>query len=303
MKNLIDIYDVEKECTYKGELYSVRDNGAIMRHPQEGKKPRQIDNKWTFGVIDKYKGYFRISSEPVHRIVATAFLGEPPSNDYVVDHIDTNRQNNRPSNLRWVTRLDNILLNDITRKKLEAICNCSIEEILNDITILRKIDLPLNLDWMKVVSQDEANYSLEKWRKWKSLKKGKNSYNLNNTFYYSSDYDKSGYPLEPNENNISLINYYNNLKLGKEFYYKYYSNERNTYTIIDYCLNEEKNALYVATYLINGIKKYFLTSIIIRDNTFIYETKSYFDENSIDKYMTIARGEEWTGGEVFDDYC
>ena len=34
--------------------------------------------------------------------------------DYVVDHIDTNRRNNRAENLRWVTRLDNILLNPIT---------------------------------------------------------------------------------------------------------------------------------------------------------------------------------------------
>ncbi len=290
MKSLIDIYDVEKECTYKGEIYSVRDNGAIMRHPQEGKKPRQIDNEWTFGVIDKYKGYFRLSSEPVHRIVATAFLGEPPSSEYVVDHIDTNRQNNRPTNLRWITRLDNILLNDITRKKIESICNCPIEEILNDITILRKIDLPLNLGWMKVVSQDEANHSLEKWKKWEPTN-------------YSSDYGKSGYPLEPKDNNISLVNYYNNLRLGKEFFFKYYSNERSSYNIIDYCMSEDNDKIYVATYLTNGIKKYFLTSIVVKNNTFVYETTSYFDKKSLDKYMTIAKGEEWTGGDVYDDYC
>ena len=75
MDRLIDIYDVEKTCEYKDNVYSVRDNGSVMRHPQEGKKPRPLDNKWTFGTINIQKGYTMIGSEPVHRIVATAFLG------------------------------------------------------------------------------------------------------------------------------------------------------------------------------------------------------------------------------------
>lgn len=48
--------------------------------------------------------------------IATAFHGEPPSPQYVVDHIDTNCRNNRPENLRWLTRLENALMNPITRK-------------------------------------------------------------------------------------------------------------------------------------------------------------------------------------------
>ena len=51
-----------------------------------------------FGTINIQKRYTMIGSEPVHRIVATAFLGEAPSKNYVVDYIDTNRQNNRPEN-------------------------------------------------------------------------------------------------------------------------------------------------------------------------------------------------------------
>lgn len=44
MDRLIDVYEVEKTCEYKGDFYSVRDNGAVMRHPQDGKKTRPLDN-------------------------------------------------------------------------------------------------------------------------------------------------------------------------------------------------------------------------------------------------------------------
>ena len=113
---MVDINDfkVQKECTYKGELYSVRDNGSIMRHQKEGKKRRPQDGKWTFGTSTS-KGYAMICGEGVHRIVATAFHGEAPSDQHIVDHYDTNRQNNRPENLRWLTKLENILNNPYTR--------------------------------------------------------------------------------------------------------------------------------------------------------------------------------------------
>lgn len=164
MSRLIDIYDEERLCEYKGNTYSVRDNGAIMRHAPAGKKPRPLDNVWTFGTIDTNKGYTKISSEPVHRIVATAFLGNAPSDKHVVDHIDTNRQNNRPSNLRWVTRLENIVLNEITRKKLELLCGCTIEKILSDLSILKTKHLTPQFDWMKAVSKEEAEKSLVTWK-------------------------------------------------------------------------------------------------------------------------------------------
>ena len=60
-----------------------------------------------------------ISKHKVHRIVATAFHGPQPTEHHVVDHIDTNRRNNRPENLRWVTRLENVLTNPITAKRVE----------------------------------------------------------------------------------------------------------------------------------------------------------------------------------------
>lgn len=129
---MTDLNDYTQEllCIYKGETYSVRDNGSIMRHPRPDMLFRKKDNLWTFG--DKiHEGYLLFCSERVHRIVALAFHGNPPTSQHVVDHIDTNRQNNRPENLRYLTRLENILNNEITRRKVEYICG-SIEAFLND---------------------------------------------------------------------------------------------------------------------------------------------------------------------------
>lgn len=125
----VDDYFEVKECIYKGEHYSVRDNGAVMRHQREGKSKRKLDDIWTFGTPIADKAYLAIGSERVHRIVATAFHGVAPTPEHIVDHIDTNRQNNRPENLRWLTRLENALLNPITRKKIELICG-SVEAFL-----------------------------------------------------------------------------------------------------------------------------------------------------------------------------
>ena len=65
MNRLINIYDEERRCEYKGEIYSVRDNGAVMRHAREGQRVRKLDNVWTFGIIDTHKGYPMFSSVPV----------------------------------------------------------------------------------------------------------------------------------------------------------------------------------------------------------------------------------------------
>lgn len=44
----------------------------------------------------------------VHRLVACAFLGPPPSSRHEVAHNDGNPSNNHASNLRWATHADNM---------------------------------------------------------------------------------------------------------------------------------------------------------------------------------------------------
>ncbi|MCQ2077294.1 MAG: HNH endonuclease [Bacteroidaceae bacterium] len=157
-QSLLDVYSEVRECDYKGEHYSVRDNGAIMRHPN-GVRKRPTDGVWTFGTKDK-NGYMITSGVRVHIVVATAFHGTHDSTKLVVDHIDTNRSNNRPENLRWLTKLENILLNEFTKAKIEYICG-SVENFLANPDILRghESEDP-NFQWMRTVTKEEAANTL-----------------------------------------------------------------------------------------------------------------------------------------------
>lgn len=172
----IDDYNEIKECTYKGEHYSVRDNGAIMRHQRIGMRKRKLDYVWTFGNLNPQSGYMELCGERVHRIVATAFHGVSPSDQHVVDHIDTNRQNNRPENLRWLTRIENVLKNEITRKKVELICG-SVEAFLNNPQLLWGYETEdKNFTWMKNVTKEEAQNCLENWNHWAKTAKPDSNY-------------------------------------------------------------------------------------------------------------------------------
>ena len=161
----VNHFEKEIECIYKEEKYSVRDNGGVLRHSIEGKRLRPTDNNWTFGKLNSKSGYLEIASVRIHRIVATAFNGEPPTKEHVVDHIDTNKQNNRPDNLRWVTRLENILLNPITARRIEIVCG-SVEAFLADPSKFRDKFPDPNYEWMCAVSIQEAEASKERLLTW-----------------------------------------------------------------------------------------------------------------------------------------
>lgn len=160
---MINDYNEVKECVYKDEHYSVRDNGAIFRHKREGKRLRLDDERWTFGFKNSKTGYMLLGDHRVHIIVATAFLGERDSKKFVVDHIDTNRCNNRVENLRWFTKLENALNNEITRNKIIYICG-SIEAFIENPNILRErldqVKEP-SLEWMRTVTKEAATTAYE----------------------------------------------------------------------------------------------------------------------------------------------
>ncbi len=74
---MIDIDDFKQkvECIYKDERYSVRDNGAVLRHSREGKKPRPTDCQWTFGKPNDKTGYMEIGSARVLSLWQWPFTG------------------------------------------------------------------------------------------------------------------------------------------------------------------------------------------------------------------------------------
>ena len=118
-----------------------------------------------FGNENSSHPYLTIANERVHRIVATAFHGSPPDPQYVVDHIDTNCRNNRPENLRWLTRLENTLKNPVTRKKIEYLCG-SIEAFLENPSMLNDLELESNFSWMRSVTKEEAQNCKDRMSIW-----------------------------------------------------------------------------------------------------------------------------------------
>lgn len=143
----------------------VRNNGSVLRKTPDGKRKRSNDDKWSFGIQDKNHGYMVFSGVRVHRIVAAAFHGIPDDSQMVVDHIDTNRANNRPDNLRWVTKVENVLLNPITCKRIELAYG-SLDAFFADPGKYRASSGRPDIDWMRTVSRAEAAAAKERLEQW-----------------------------------------------------------------------------------------------------------------------------------------
>ena len=266
----LDDFKQEKECVYKNERYSVRDNGAVLRFPFDVRRSRPTDNKWTFGKLNEKTGYLEIATVRVHRVVALAFHGEPPTKEHVVDHIDTNKQNNRPENLRWLTRLENVLLNPITAKRISYICG-SVENFLANPGKYRDKFTEPNFSWMQAVTIEEAKVSLERMLSWaKSDKKSSvgsldkwifsreivhnlpaipSGYIMSNTpnaaqLLFTPNDKPNEYPCTPQVfEGDPLVAYYENLKEGSVFF----RNHNGEYVVVKSGFSKDRRTLYVLT--------------------------------------------------------
>lgn len=328
MENLLETYSGIIECHYKNEHYSVRDNGAVLRHTPKNRRPRPTDDNWSFGKLNRKTGYLEIASVRIHRIVATAFHGEPPTKEHVVDHIDTNKQNNRPENLRWVTRLENILLNPITARRIEFVCG-SVEAFLADPSKFRNKFQEPNYEWMCTVSKQEAEASRERLLTWAKSDKPVQGRSLGAWIYNRSmpsqfaDYEEeeleftssltpnavqkkrnwktpSEFPCCP-QNNL-IADYAANLNIGEVF-------SRNQYAswIIEcFAVSKDGNTLWIMCKSgdEDPIKPYSLAEVTFQNDVFVHVSLgTYFEKGGAEKQFTLVQGLEWTGGDTIDDYC
>ena len=92
--------------------YEVSENGVVRRriksptgHTDE-RKPYLTSTGYLYLVL-RQPGSRKGMAIAVHRLVALAFLGKPPSLEHAVAHSDGDKLNNHYSNLRWATRSEN----------------------------------------------------------------------------------------------------------------------------------------------------------------------------------------------------
>ena len=129
-----ELQEIWKDVPEYEQYYAVSNLGRVKSKPRwmflgNGKKAwhfkpeRLLNCTWSVRYrrvtlcVDQQK-----KSYPVHVLVAKAFIPNPENKPFV-DHIDTDRNNNTVSNLRWVTSLENAN-NPLTLKHLRtAKCN------------------------------------------------------------------------------------------------------------------------------------------------------------------------------------
>ncbi len=96
----------------KGFPYQVSDTGLVRRSVSGmGTRVGTIIRGHALLTGHRYVDLYRAGVGTrfyVHRLVAFAFLGNSPSEKHEIDHKDGDPTNNHVSNLRWVTRKENI---------------------------------------------------------------------------------------------------------------------------------------------------------------------------------------------------
>jgi hypothetical protein len=93
--------------------YEVSSDGQVRRVRQwkgalTGRLLRPLLNKKTGYLSVNLCQRPRSKRIDVHRLVAFAFLGDPPSPRHLVAHNDGSRTNNHAGNLRWATQSENL---------------------------------------------------------------------------------------------------------------------------------------------------------------------------------------------------
>lgn len=94
----------------------VSSRGWVRTRCKGGKNP--LGNPWKGSAVGTGALRVGVDGKPhlVHRLVATVFIGPPPSPLHTVDHLNQDSSDNRASNLRWATHHEQ-RMNQGTRKR------------------------------------------------------------------------------------------------------------------------------------------------------------------------------------------
>lgn len=112
-------------------LYEVNENGTIFRNIKS-KKQSKIKLDFHHSRKGYYTTFVRIGGRkpgaktirvPIHKVVAECWLGDKPEG-YEIDHIDRNTHNNHYSNLRYVTKSDQMKNRDHANISKQGTINC-----------------------------------------------------------------------------------------------------------------------------------------------------------------------------------
>lgn len=102
---------VERQPIPEADGYEACSNGDIRSVPHRGSDGRLVKGRvlrqWRAAGGYLYVSLGRAKKISVHRAVALAFYGHPPSQSHEAAHLDGNVANNVVANIQWKTRKEN----------------------------------------------------------------------------------------------------------------------------------------------------------------------------------------------------
>jgi len=99
--------DVWKDIAGYEGLYKINSSGQI-RSICSGQLRKDVQSGRGYRAIELSDCFHNKKRFYVHRLVAVTFIGNPPKKDYVVNHKNLNKWDNRVENLEWTTIKENM---------------------------------------------------------------------------------------------------------------------------------------------------------------------------------------------------
>ena len=141
---------------YEG-FYSVTDDGRVYSHRSEKfLSPGSTTNGYLM-VMLSING--ESATKRVHRLVAEAFVDNPHDKPEV-NHLDSNRKNNKASNLEWVTRRENLQHCVETRDVIDGENNYNANHSNHEAIVMRYMFHELKWDQIKIAEVFNAHYNV-----------------------------------------------------------------------------------------------------------------------------------------------